>query len=320
MSQPFSSEPYSGFFGQPFGKIHQVLSFNGSPYRSLISYFLKQRDITESANSSSESSTEDPSNRHSDSGQGSPNQGLYLTNNQSVPAEKETFFMSSIFNNVSSLDNHGAASTAANSAHAESFPTIAHIIQNACSPEARTGVNQEPGNANPEKKALNAPVDDPNESAQLQQQVAQLQQQMAQMNAKFEQVIQERAVQAVEINDLRATIEAQGKMIGEYKGALWALEASYKESVLRQTKRLDEFERGYQSDRIQASKLQKAKNDQLEANLKGMVDPMLNEAVEKAIRLVRRSGRPAPRPTRVSSTPDLSHLYTTRQHRPNQAK
>ena len=316
MSQPPPNESYSDFFGQPLDKIQQILSFDGSPYRSLMSYFLKQRDLTGSASYPSESSPEVSSNRHSDSDRGSFDQGLYLPNTLPVPAEEETFFMSSILSNsnslsASSLDSGSPTSAAANPASSGPVP-ITHFIQNACNLEARTIVNSEPGNANLEKTALNsADVTRQSESAQLQQQVVYL-------TAKLEQVIRLQTTQAIENNDLRAKVEAQDKIIGEYRGVLQALETSFKASVLRQTARLDGFEQGYQSDRIQASKIQQAKNDQLEARLEGMVSSMLNAAVEKAIRLVRRDGRRASKPTQIPSTPNLDHLYTTRLHQTNQ--
>ena len=316
MSQPPPEESSSDFLSQPFDKIQQILSFDGSPYRSLVSYFLKQRTSAESAEHSLESSPESSSNRHSDSDRGLFSQGLYLPNTQPVPAEKETFFMSSVLSNSNnldavSLDGGNPTSAAAHPANAGPVP-ITHFIQNACNSEARTNVNVEPENANLEKTALNSPdVNSQNGAIQLQQQVVQL-------TAKLEQVVRTQTTLTVENNDLRAKVEAQDKMICEYRGVLRALEGSFKESVLRQTARLDGFEQTYQSDRIQASKMQQAKNDQLEARLEGMVSSMLNAAVEKAIRLVRRDGRRASKPTQVPSTPNLDHLYVTRLHQPNQ--
>ena len=303
MSQLSASDFSSDTNNQPIDKIRQVLSFEGSPYRSLMSYFLKQsadqpesaasdRDLDRDLERNLKDSNSDSLNRHSDSDCGDISRSPYLPNNQPTPAEKETFLMSNTLNNSTYSDRGHSIATAVEAAAAETIPT--YFTQSVC----EAPINQEPGNANQPKTAIND-----------RDELAAMRQEMAQMQAELTQALKAQAVQAVEINHLRATVEAQNKTIGESKGALWALETSVKESTLRQSTRMDSFEQSYQRDRLQTNRLQQAKNEQLEARLEGMVDPMLTAAVEKAIRLLRRDGRRVPLSARQPSTPSIDHLY-----------
>lgn len=180
-------------------------------------------------------------------------------------------------------------------------------------------VNLSSQSANSDKIALN----DSRESVPVLEEMAQLQADLKLLSEV--QMKQAAAMQALEaksqtlstsnralqlqVSELQAKGEAHSKMLAEYRGGLQAIEMALRSFKLDQSARMNGFEQTYQTDKVQKGRQQQAKDQQTETHLRSLIDPMLAEAVEKAIRLLRLNGRPIPTPAKQPSTPSLDHLY-----------
>lgn len=195
------------------------------------------------------------------------------------------------------------------------------------------GVNLDNKEVNYGKTALN----DYSESSQLHQEMAQMRAELKQLREATSQAQSQQAERIQElqaetqalrsenrtlqtsVNELHASAQAQDKMLADYRGGLRAIEAAFGAFKRSQSERIDSVEATYKRDKVQAGKRQQAKDEQMDMHLKSLIDPMLAEAVEKAIRLLRRDGRRTPTPAQQPSTPPLDRLYDNRVYRQKRA-
>lgn len=318
---------FSNLRNQPFHRLQQLLLFQDSAYRSLFSYFLEHPAIAEPSATAEPDSPSNPSTSQSHtSSDRRKSPRPYLFHNLPTPATKEDFFMSNALNNLGNnglfLTNGHTDSTAASTDNSMPIP-LCYFMQNGHIADTTSDSQS----TNPDKNALN----DPRESTPSLEEWAQMQADLKQLGeVQIQQAATVQALQAENqtlstdnrtlrsrINELHARGEAQDKMLADYRGGLRAIETAFRSFKLDQSVRMDGFEQTYQTDKIQTGRRQQTKDQQTEARLQSLIDPMLAEAVEKAIRLLRLDGRPTPIPAQQPSTPPLDHLYNDQVYKQN---
>ena len=317
------------FCSQPFYKLQQRLISQSQPYYSLFSYFLEQPALVESAaplETSESEATESDNLKTSTSHTGSNRRESHSPNpSNTLPtlSDKEAFFMSNAINNLGSLESNGYSLIDGHmpfiTASVDSpIPTASSYFAQS---DRTADETLDSPSINPDKVALN----DHRESTPSLKELAQIQTDLKQLIEV--QIRQAASIQALNadnqtlrarVNELHARGEAQDKMLAEYRGGLRAIETAFTAFKIEQCALMGSFEQTYQEDKIQTGCRQQAKDQQMEVRLQSLLDPMLAEAIEKAIRLLRLDGRRIPTPAKHSSTPALDHLYINQVNRQKQ--